>query len=471
MLKNQNRKQRPLSVKLLIATWAISSFATLFFTAIQVFSDYNRDYKKLTHVFEIVEKSYLQPISEYLWSYDNRLIEIQLDGLTQLEGVSHLRLMDLTREIYSKGLSNKEVNLNRTFKIYHGESRELLGSLEIEVDVDSLKDKYVRELFWIFIRQASKTLIVVFILYFVFNHIIVAPLEHISRYLRLPDADKSDPLALNRPKSIYYDELDLLVDNINEYSDLSRQRVSSLSNLTAGITNEISAPLENIYQNSSLLKDSISEISTANTPEQINHGVQELQNIQAALSKNTLRIQSVIKTIQLFTGNPNVTFSIIDLEQVIQEALRNTKFKLEKFEVVEVTKVKLDLVDIKIRAQKKQFVQALENILENSFYALSNKYRELGPSFVPEIHIQTEVLKDKVRISIWDNGTGIGIEAIDKIFNPFFTTKPAGEGTGLGLTIAFDVIRKQGGKLRLADTNKNEFTHMVIELPLSSRII
>ncbi len=84
---------------------------------------------------------------------------------------------------------------------------------------------------------------------------------------------------------------------------------------------------------------------------------------------------------------------------------------------------------------------------------------------MPELRITTERLEDRIVARVWDNGGGIPDEVIEKIFNPFFTTKPTDKGTGLGLAISSDIARQHGGFIRV-DTTPGESTSMVVELPL-----
>lgn len=112
----------------------------------------------------------------------------------------------------------------------------------------------------------------------------------------------------------------------------------------------------------------------------------------------------------------------------------------------------------------------MDNILDNSFYSLKKKCERQGSEFKPIIRIRSELTRDKIRISFWDNGAGIDISTLDKIFDPFFTTKPTGEGAGLGLTISYEVIKRHGGTLKLSDTVRNEYAHFVIEFPIESKL-
>ncbi|MBV9432850.1 MAG: HAMP domain-containing histidine kinase, partial [Hyphomicrobiales bacterium] len=108
------------------------------------------------------------------------------------------------------------------------------------------------------------------------------------------------------------------------------------------------------------------------------------------------------------------------------------------------------------------------NLISNGFYA-ANKRKETGDEgFEPSLTVITKSLGSEVEIRIRDNGTGIPAEVREKMFNPFFTTKPAGEGTGLGLSMSHDIVVKQhGGKIDV-DTELGAFTEFIISLPRST---
>ena len=109
------------------------------------------------------------------------------------------------------------------------------------------------------------------------------------------------------------------------------------------------------------------------------------------------------------------------------------------------------------------------NLVSNGFYAVSKRAREGGePGFEPMLRASTRNVGDTVEIRIRDNGTGIPPEVKEKMFNPFFTTKPAGEGTGLGLSMSHDIIVKQHGGTIDVDTRPDDFTEFRIVLPRAS---
>ena len=105
------------------------------------------------------------------------------------------------------------------------------------------------------------------------------------------------------------------------------------------------------------------------------------------------------------------------------------------------------------------------NLISNGFYAATKRKADVGDGFEPTLTATTKNLGDKVEIRIRDNGTGIPTEVKEKIFNPFFTTKPAGEGTGLGLSMSHDIVVKQHGGTIDVVSESGAFTEFRIVLP------
>ncbi len=113
------------------------------------------------------------------------------------------------------------------------------------------------------------------------------------------------------------------------------------------------------------------------------------------------------------------------------------------------------------------------NLITNAFYAVEEKKRQDQKGYEPAVTISTKMVDDKVEIRVKDNGNGIPQKVLDKIFQPFFTTKPAGQGTGLGLSLSYDIVKAHGGELKVG-TKEGEGTEFRIILPFaneSSRLI
>lgn len=107
------------------------------------------------------------------------------------------------------------------------------------------------------------------------------------------------------------------------------------------------------------------------------------------------------------------------------------------------------------------------NLITNAFYVVNEKKalrQDQGNSYDPTVSVRTRKLDGKVEIKVSDNGNGIPQKVLDKIFQPFFTTKPAGQGTGLGLSLSYDIVKAHGGEIKL-ETKEGEGTTFIIQLP------
>jgi signal transduction histidine kinase len=109
--------------------------------------------------------------------------------------------------------------------------------------------------------------------------------------------------------------------------------------------------------------------------------------------------------------------------------------------------------------------RVLLNLYNNAFYAVSEKKRQIPDGYEPTVFVRTKQLTGKIEIRIRDNGNGIRENLLDKIFQPFFTTKPAGQGTGLGLSLSYDIMKAQGGEIKVF-SGEGDFTEFIVVLPV-----
>jgi signal transduction histidine kinase len=134
----------------------------------------------------------------------------------------------------------------------------------------------------------------------------------------------------------------------------------------------------------------------------------------------------------------------------------NAKFEMEFDPAIE-----------KINVVPQEIGRVILNLINNAFYAVSERKKLNEPGYEPEVIVSTRNEKDKVEIMVKDNGTGIPESIVDKIFQPFFTTKPTGSGTGLGLSLSYDIVTKgHGGELKVV-TKEGGVTEFIILLPVS----
>ncbi len=117
----------------------------------------------------------------------------------------------------------------------------------------------------------------------------------------------------------------------------------------------------------------------------------------------------------------------------------------------------------KIELVPQDIGRVLLNLYNNAFYAVNEKKKTAEENYQPTVLIQTKKISDKVEIRVSDNGNGIPQKVLDKIFQPFFTTKPTGQGTGLGLSLSYDIIKAHGGELKV-ETKEGEYSEFIIML-------
>ena len=113
--------------------------------------------------------------------------------------------------------------------------------------------------------------------------------------------------------------------------------------------------------------------------------------------------------------------------------------------------------------------RVLFNLYNNAFYAVTEKKKQQPEGYEPTVSVSTKKINDKVEIRVKDNGNGIPQKVVDKIFQPFFTTKPTGQGTGLGLSLSYDIVKAHGGEIK-AGTAEGEFAEFVIQLPITGSV-
>jgi signal transduction histidine kinase len=117
----------------------------------------------------------------------------------------------------------------------------------------------------------------------------------------------------------------------------------------------------------------------------------------------------------------------------------------------------------KVNIVPQEIGRVILNLINNAFYAVDEKKKTAGDGYEPTVIVSTIKERDKVEVKVRDNGNGIPQKILDKIFQPFFTTKPTGQGTGLGLSLVYDIIKAHGGEIKV-ETKENEGSEFIIQL-------
>jgi len=256
---------------------------------------------------------------------------------------------------------------------------------------------------------------------------------------------------------------------------IQTEKLASLGQLTAGIAHEIKNPLNfvnNFAAVSSELTDELNDIlKSASLTGNIRDEVDELtgllkDNLQKVVQHGK-RADSIVKNMLLHSREGSGEHRPVDINAIVEESLNlayhGARAEKSGFNIT-LTR-HLDPAAGMIDLYPQEITRVFLNLISNGFYAATKRKEKAEPGFEPTLSASTKNLGNKVEIRIRDNGTGIPSEVKEKMFNPFFTTKPAGEGTGLGLSMSHDIIVKQhAGKIDV-ETEPGAFTEFVITLP------
>ena len=272
-------------------------------------------------------------------------------------------------------------------------------------------------------------------------------------------------------------ELSLSLDDLRTAQDrlVQTEKLASLGQLTAGIAHEIKNPLNFVNNFSALSSELIDELNDvlkpaaldAKTREEIDELTHMLKGNLEKVVQHGKRADSIVKNMLLHSREGSGEHRPADINAIIEESLNLAYHgaRAEKSGFNITLKRAFDPEAGMIDLYPQEITRVFLNLISNGFYA-ANKRKEAGEEdFEPVLTATTKSLGNRVEIRIRDNGTGIPLEVKEKMFNPFFTTKPAGEGTGLGLSMSHDIVVKQHAGTIDVDTEPGVFTEFIISLP------
>jgi signal transduction histidine kinase len=255
---------------------------------------------------------------------------------------------------------------------------------------------------------------------------------------------------------------------------IQTEKLASLGQLTAGIAHEIKNPLNFVNNFSALsveLTDELNDLlKQAALAEQLRKEVDELTGLLkdnlTKVVQHGKRADSIVKNMLLHSREGSGEHRSTDINTLVEESLNlayhGARAEGRDFDItLERDFDQAGVADI----YPQEITRALLNLISNGFYAATRHAAASSNGFEPKLRVATRNLGDKVEIRIRDNGMGIPPDIREKIFNPFFTTKPAGEGTGLGLSMSHDIVVKQHGGAIDVVTEPGSFTEFIITLP------
>jgi two-component system, NtrC family, sensor kinase len=248
------------------------------------------------------------------------------------------------------------------------------------------------------------------------------------------------------------------------------EKMASLGQLTAGIAHEIQNPLNFVNNFSEVSNELIDEMKTELEAGNIESAAELANDIKQNLEKIThhgKRADGIVKGMLQHSRAGSSQKEPTDINALCDEFLRlayhgfrakdksfNTRFESS-----------FDQSIPKINVMSQDIGRVVLNLINNAFYAVNQKSKSISSGYTPIVKVSTKVLGETVEIHVADNGPGMPDSVKDKIFQPFFTTKPTGQGTGLGLSLAYDIVTKaHGGKIEV-NTTEGEGTEFVVILP------
>jgi two-component system NtrC family sensor kinase len=274
-------------------------------------------------------------------------------------------------------------------------------------------------------------------------------------------------------------ELTQSLDELRTAQDrlVQTEKLASLGQLTAGIAHEIKNPLNFVNNFSALSAELVDELNEVLGPAALDGKVREEIDELTHMLKGNLekvvqhgkRADSIVKNMLLHSREGAGEHRPADINAIVEESLNLAYHgaRAEKSGFNITLQRDLDPAAGMIDLYPQEITRVFLNLISNGFYAATKRKEAAADGFEPTLSASTRSFGNTVEIRIRDNGTGIPLEVKEKMFNPFFTTKPAGEGTGLGLSMSHDIVVKQhGGKIDV-ETEPGAFTEFIITLPRS----
>jgi len=259
---------------------------------------------------------------------------------------------------------------------------------------------------------------------------------------------------------------------------IQSEKMASLGELTAGIAHEIQNPLNFVNNFSEVNKEMIAEMK-----EEIDNGNYEevkliannIEDNEEKINHHGKRADSIVKNMLQHSRQTKGVKELTDINALCDEYLRLSYHGLRAKDKSFNAKIETDF-DKSLSADKagigkinivaQDIGRVLLNLFNNAFYAVNEQKSRNLISYRPTVSVSTKKIDNKVEIKVKDNGYGIPQDVIDKIFQPFFTTKPAGSGTGLGLSLSYDIIKAHRGEIKV-ESKEGEGTTFIIELPVT----
>ena len=466
----ENRTFKSLDMILLMRILLVSSVITALMTSISLYSDYSSEMTELERVISQIEKTSVPSISKELWDLDLETMNSQLSKIVDLPQITSIRVFDERQKLVSH-FDDKDAPTESLFSLrfsmddpYQGSAG--IGVVEITVTKMIIYQRLMKRTGVFFATQGVKTFFVSFCILFLVRYYVTNHLKQISRFFE-GKAYKKAPLSLKHRSETSFSELDVMVQNINEMTsyvnesedglreDLGKQkavainsaRLASLGEMAGGIAHEINNPLAIVVGNIHIVEKLLRQENI------------EKDKILGAIAKivhTTDRIAGIVSALKTYSRNGNHDpLRPRGLKQIVEEAL---SLCTQKYAVSGIS-LTCDNIpqEVQLNCRPSEISQVLLSLLNNAFDAVEHLKEKW-------VRLSCHLGGKHILIKIEDSGAGVPPDDVERIFEPFFSTKEVGEGTGLGLPIARNIIEAHGGVFFL--DHKVDHTSFVISLPL-----
>ena len=310
---------------------------------------------------------------------------------------------------------------------------------------------------------------------------------NINRYIKEKyQAQKESLLNLEEKEKLIMQQNEMLEQKVEERTSalketqsqlVQREKMASLGELTAGIAHEIQNPLNFVNNfsevNNELIEELQSErlkVKSERNEKLENEIITDIKQNLDKINHHGKRADAIVKGMLQHSKQTSGVKEPTDINALCDEYLRLSFHGLRAKDKNFNADLKTDFDESigKINIVPQDIGRVLLNLFNNAFYAVNEKLTANGSpltdNYKPTVSIQTKKINDKIEIRVEDNGNGIPQNIVDKIFQPFFTTKPTGEGTGLGLSLSYDIVKAHAGELKV-EAKENEGSEFLVQLP------
>ena len=442
-----------IGLRLLARVFLFSSALTLLLTLLQLYLDYRRDVGTINRRISEIEASYRRSLSEGLWDLDSRQLELQLDGILHLPDIRIVEVRETTDRgdamAVAAGSHRANADMRYEFSISHPYrgTEQQLGVLSIEASFDEVYRRLLDTAIVILANNGVKTFLVSIFILFIVHRLITRHLTATAKSLSGYDLHGSLPsLKLERRPPRHPDELDQLVWAFNdmwarlEAADAELRasaqqlahanRVATMGQLTASISHEVKQPISSVV----LSAETVLGLLNRQPP-----NLEEVRRRVAVIVREGLRAGGIIDHIRALVKKGDSQSEPVDINALIRETVALTRGETAKHGI----SIQLQLADGLpfIEGDRIQLQQVILNLVINAIEAMSGTGEGLR-----KLQISTEKAEaDHVLVMVGDSGPGLTPANLERLFEPFYTTKLG--GLGMGLSICRSIIEAHGGRL------------------------